>query len=83
MGISILISGESVMNEALKTLRNHLKSLKNLPSAEKYEAMLVWSKVNLELYQQEKDKEGSDLFSEVVKLVESAESLEDLEKKVA
>ena len=36
--------------------------------------------MNLQLYREENDQRGVSLFSKVLTLVESAESLEDLEK---
>jgi hypothetical protein len=56
-----------------------LRTTKNLPPAERLEALEMAVKTNYGLYQQEKDREGMAIYAPLLPLVQQAKGVEELE----
>jgi hypothetical protein len=63
-----------------KTLESHLMSTRGIPPQHRLEALQQGFKVNLGLYEQEKDSEGASIYRPLVALANKAKSVAELEE---
>ena len=63
-----------------KTLASHLRSTKDTPPQHRLEEVQQGLKVNLGLYEQEKDSEGAAIYRPLVALANKAKSVAELEE---
>jgi hypothetical protein len=61
-----------------RTLQCLLDATKKLPPQERLEAILVSARTHLSLYQQENDEEGVAIYSPLVDLIQSSQSVSEL-----